>query len=155
MFKKSITALEARQKMERFCVYQERCHQEVWKKLYQLGANKAIANEVLTHLIEHDFLNETRFACLFARSKFRQKQWGKNRILLELKKRKLSDYNCNKALREIEEDAYIQTFNTLFVKRKTAVQHLTPMVQKRKIMDYMLYRGWEKERIYAALQSAF
>ena len=155
MFKKKPTEQEARQKMERFCIYQERCHQEVWEKLYQLGTNKTLAAHVVTHLIEHDFLNETRFACVFARSKFRQKQWGKNRILLELKKRKLSDYNCKKALQEIEEKAYAETFTMLFAKRKATVQHHTPLVQKRKIMDYLLYRGWEKERIYEALRAAF
>ena len=155
MFKKNLTEQEARQKLERYCAYQERCHQEVWEKLNRLGANNVLAAQVVTHLIEHDFLNETRFACVFARSKFRQKQWGKNKILLELKKREISEYNCNKALMEIEEKAFAETFATLFAKRKAAVQHHPPLIQKRKIMDYLLYRGWEKERIYEALQAAF
>lgn len=155
MIKKNLREPEARQKLERYCIYQERCHQEVWEKLYQLGANKALAAQVITHLIEYDFLNETRFACSFARGKFNQKKWGKNRIILELKRKGVSIYNCNKALKEIDESDYETTFTTLFTKRKIAVQHYAPLVQKRKIMDYLLYRGWEKERIYEALQKAF
>ena len=144
---------EVQSKLERYCVYQERCHQEVWDKLYALGVPKALAAEVVTHLIAHDFLNETRFAQVFARSKFRQKGWGKNRINLELKKRKVSDYNCRKALQEIDDQAYEETFKQLFAKRKAAVKHYAPLVQKRKIMDYLRYRGWEIERIYEALKT--
>ena len=154
MPKNSITPIEAQKKLERYCVYQERCHQEVWEKLYGLGLHKATAEPIVAHLIEHNFLNETRFACSYARGKFTQKKWGKNRIVLELKRRKISGYNCNKALEEIDEIEYETTFEMLFNKRKVAVQHHTPLVQKRKIMDYLLYRGWEKERIYAALQKA-
>mgnify|MGYP001172408464 FL=1 len=144
---------EARKKLERFCIYQERCHQEAWAKLYSLGISKSTSEAIVSYLIEQDFLNETRFACGFARGKFNQKKWGKDRILLELKKRNISDYNCNKALLEINEADYEETFSSLFEKRKKMVKHYSPLIQKRKIMDYLLYRGWEKDRIYTALNS--
>ena len=153
MQKRKFLSTEAQKKLQRFCVYQERCHQEVWAKLYSLGLSKSTSETIVSNLIEKDFLNETRFAYGFARGKFNQKKWGKNRILSELKKRNISDYNCNKALLAINEADYEETFLCLFEKRKEMVKHYSPLVQKRKIMDYLLYRGWEKDRIYTALNS--
>ena len=153
MPKSELIPTDAQKKLQWFCIYQERCHHEVWEKLYSLGLSKSTSEAVVSYLIEQDFLNETRFACSFASGKFNQKKWGKNRILLELKKRNISDYNCNKALLEINEADYEKTFSSLFEKRKEMVKHYSVLVQKRKIMDYLLYRGWEKDRIYKALNS--
>ena len=153
MPKLDLMPTEAQKKLQRFCAYQERCPQEVWVKLYSLGLSKSNSEAIVGYLIEQDFLNEKRFACSFARGKFNQKKWGKNKILLELKKRNISDYNCNKALLEINEADYEETFSSLFEKRKEMVKHYSTIVQKRKIMDYLLYRGWEKDRIYTALNS--
>ena len=118
MTNRKFLSTEAQKKLQRFCVYQERCHQEVWAKLYSLGLSKSTSEAIVSYLIEKDFLNETRFACGFARGKFNQKKWGKNRILLELKKRNISDYNCNKALLEINEADYGKLFRPFLKKGK-------------------------------------
>ena len=46
-------------------------------------------DEIMVHLIEHDFLNEERFARSFARGKHRIKYWGNIRIINELKARNI------------------------------------------------------------------
>ena len=104
---------EAKQKLEYYCAYQERCHQEVANKLYELKMSLDEANAVIVHLIEHNFLNEERFACSFARGKHRIKHWGKIRIVNELKFKQISTYNINKALLEFTADEYLETFNYL------------------------------------------
>jgi regulatory protein len=106
---------------------------------------------IITKLLEENYLNETRFSQSFARGKFRIKKWGKERIIRELKARKISDYNIKKGLREISDEDYSETFYTLFEKRKASVGHYPLYERKRKILDYMIYRGWEKEKIYASL----
>ena len=80
---------ELKLKMQYYCSYQERCHNEVIKKLktYRVSSNEQ--NNIISELIRDDFLNETRFAKSYTRGKFKFKNWGKKRIILELKKRKL------------------------------------------------------------------
>ena len=106
---------------------------------------------IITKLLGENYLNETRFSQSFARGKFRIKKWGKVRIIRELKARRISDYNIKKGLREISDEDYNETFYTLFEKRKASVDHYPLYERKRKILDYMVYRGWEKEKIYASL----
>ena len=92
---------EAIHKIEHFCAYQERCHDEVMQKLRSMKMDSNEIDEILAHLIQENYLNESRFACSFARGKHRIKFWGKVRIVNELKFRNISTYNINLALKEI------------------------------------------------------
>ena len=84
--KKSYTLEEATRRLERYCAYQERCHQEVVQKLKELGMIPEAIDQIVVHLIGEGFLNEGRFAMAFAWGKFNQKYWGRNRIERELAK---------------------------------------------------------------------
>ena len=90
---------------------------EVKTKLRQIGAFRDDSDAVISHLIQNDYLNETRFAMLYVRSKFSIKKWGKKRIINELKLRKITSYNIDKALAQISEKNYHMTFDTLAEKR--------------------------------------
>jgi regulatory protein len=89
-FRNSCTPDQAFKKLERFCAYQDRCHQEVRRKLYDLGLYGADVDQVMARLIEDRYLDEERFARSFARGKFRMKSWGRKRIERELKQREVS-----------------------------------------------------------------
>jgi len=143
---------EAQQKLEHYCAYQERCHQEVVNKLRELGMIPTAIDTIITSLIQNNYLNEMRFAQSFARGKFRIKKWGKNRILRELKLRNISNYNIKKGMEQISEEDYHTTFMELFEKRKKEVARLPIEKQKKKLISYLSYRGWETELIYDALR---
>jgi regulatory protein len=149
--KNTLTLIEAQQKIERYCAYQERCHIEVEEKLKTMGMIPAVREILISQLIESDYLNESRFAQLYARGKFRIKKWGKIRIQKELKARKISEYNIKLALKEINLDDYLQSFYALFEKRCEAVKNEKPALRKKKIFDYLVYKGWETSLIYEAL----
>lgn len=150
---KTYSVEEAKRKLEKYCAYQERCHHDVNKKLREMRMIPEAIDEVIGHLLEHNFLNETRFAQAFARGKFRQKKWGRNRITRELKMRHISAYNLKLALKEIPQGEYEATFEILFDKRVSQVIGETNIQKKRKkIADYLLYRGWESAMIYEKLR---
>lgn len=148
MNKKVYQIDEARLKMERFCVYQERCHYEVEMKLREMQLIPEAVEKILLHLLENDFVNETRFAKTFARGKFSIKKWGRNRLKNELKKRKISIYNINLALREINDNDYIKTFDELAEKRLKQIIEKNKYKKRKKLADYLLYRGWESDLVY-------
>jgi regulatory protein len=150
---KSFTLDEAQKRMERFCAYQERSHQEVVQKLRQMRMIPDAIDTIVVRLIESGFLSEERFALAFSRGKFRQKRWGRVRIRKELEQRNLSGYLIQKALEEIPEREYLATFDALATSRWDQLAR-EPDLQKRKrkFADYLLYRGWEMELIYDKLR---
>jgi regulatory protein len=96
MGKGEVTKTMAIGRMQRYCAYQERCHSEVRSKLLEIGMRGTELEEVIAMLIQEGFLNEERFARLYARSKFRQVQWGRVKIELALKQKQVSDYCIRK-----------------------------------------------------------
>ena len=98
---KEHTPAEALAKALKYCAYQERCHEEVRTKLIKLGMRGNDLENIMSRLIELNFLDEERFAKTYAGSKFRQMGWGKKKIIMELKKRRISDYCIMQAMKEI------------------------------------------------------
>ena len=150
--KKTVTSVEEiKRKLERYCIYQDRCHYEVEKKLNEYSLIPQAKDAVLLHLLEHNFLNEERFSKSFARGKFRIKKWGKSRIIRELKLRKISEYNIKTALKEIDEKEYIETLYSLVEKKNESVRETNIFKRKKKVVDFLRYRGFEINLIYEAV----
>ena len=146
---KTYTVEEATRRLERYCAYQERCHREVHQKLYEMRMIPEAIDQIIHHLLQHNFLNETRFAQAFARGKFRTKKWGRKRIVNELKLRGISKYNVQLALKEIPDAEYYKTFEALAEKRLAQLAGEKNLQKKRKkLADYLFYRGWESELVY-------
>ena len=139
---------EAKLKIEHFCAYQERCHEEVVSKLWSMKLDSSEIDEVIVHLIEHNFLNEARFACSFARGKHRIKHWGKIRITNELKMRKINQTLINLALKEITPEEYLESFENLAHRNWLAINETNILKKRKKFCDYMLRRGFESNLIY-------
>lgn len=142
------TIKEAILKLEHFCAYQERCHAEVISKLYSLKMTSDEIDTVVVQLIENNFLNETRFACSFARGKHRIKQWGKIRITNELKMKQISSTNITLALKQISSEEYEETFIQLSEKCWNNIQEKNVLKKRKKFCDYMLRRGYESFLVY-------
>jgi regulatory protein len=135
-------------KMENYCVYQERCHQEVENKLKEFNLIPEAKESILLHLLENNYLNEERFSKAFARGKFTIKKWGKQRIVRELRLKNISDYNIKSALKEIDDNDYINTFDELAEKRLKEIKERNIYKKRKKLADYLLYRGWESDMVY-------
>ncbi|MGW9684270.1 regulatory protein RecX [Flagellimonas sp. 2504JD1-5] len=149
---KSYTLTEAKKKMERYCAYQDRCHKEVLGKLRDMRMIPEAIDQIMAHLIQENYLNEERFAKSFARGKFSIKKWGKNRIVNELKQRQISVFNIKIALKEIDEEDYLNTLDQLALKRLSQIQETNVQKKKKKLADYLLYRGWESNLVYEKLK---
>lgn len=139
---------EAIQKIEYFCAYQERCHEEVVSKLRSMKMDSNEIDQILGHLIDSNFLNETRFACSFARGKHRMKHWGKIRIVNELKSRNITQTNINIALKEISPEEYMETFDDLARRHWASIRETSAMKKRKKFCDYLLRRGFESNLVY-------
>ena len=142
---------KALKKLQKYCAYQDRCHQEVRSKLLTLKIYGDDLENIIVELIEDNFLNEERFACSYARGKFRIKKWGRIRIQQELKKRKISAYCIKKAMQEIEEEEYLQTLQLLLEKKLRQSKETNSFKKKAKLAKYLMNKGYESSLIWAEL----
>lgn len=145
--KKVFTVDEIQKKLEHYCVYQDRCHQEVEKKLKEYRVIPEVREKILLHLMQHNFLNEERFSQSFARGKFRIKHWGKNRIISELKQRDISDYNIKKGLKEIDEEEYLITLKKLVIQKNESITEKNSYKRRQKLYEFLYRKGYETNLI--------
>lgn len=141
-------SLIALQKAKHYCAYQQRCHSEVCEKLYSFFLHKKEVEQILTQLIEENFINEERFAIAYAGGKFRMKQWGKEKIKYALKQKRVSDYCIRKALASISNSDYNKTFISIAKKKLSTLKSENNIfIKKKKIKDYLQQKGFERKLV--------
>ena len=153
--KKTYTVEEALTKLQRYCAYQDRCHKEVAQKLKDMQMIPQASEQIIMTLIEENFLNEERFAMAFVRGKFKIKKWGRRRLISELKQRNISNYLVNKALGQISDIEYKTTFEALAHQKANSLKGGSVLKKKKKLADYLLYRGWEPHLVYEKINQLF
>lgn len=154
MINKYFSKEEAFQKAKHYCAYQERCHSEVKEKLYSFGLYKKEVEELLSELINENYLNEERFALMYVGGKFRIKQWGKVKIKYSLKQKQISEYCINKALASIGDTEYKKTLQKLFdANLKTLKSEKNSFFKKRKLQDHLMQKGFESALIREMLDA--
>ncbi len=144
--------LEAKLKIEAWCAYQERCDQELRKKLRSWNMHYEDVDVLISDLISNNFLSEERFAEAFVSGKFRIKRWGKLKIKQHLKQKNISDYSIKKGLSQIDDDEYFETLEMLFTKKSEMVSGKTIWEKKAKIKRYLFNKGYESDLIYEVMK---
>jgi regulatory protein len=147
--KKKYSPEQAWGKALKWCAYQERSQQDVRDKLYEYGLHERQVEELISRLIQEGFLNEERFAIAFAGGKFRILGWGKVKIKLALKQKRVSDYCIKKALSQIDDKAYIEKLKKVVLKRSKEIKEKDTFKRNYKLAQYALSRGFEQDIVWS------
>ena len=136
-----------------YCAYQERTQDEVRQRLKDWNVWGDEAEEIISELIQENFVNEERFARVFAGSKFRVKKWGRRKIMFELKKRRLSDYCIKAGMNEINDEDYYETLQTLIEKKKHDYRKEENEYKlNQKVAQFAVGKGYESSLIWEILR---
>jgi regulatory protein len=136
---------KALQKLKHFCGYQERSHAEVKQKLYSLGLSGKEVQELISRLIEEEYLNEERFAIAYASGKSRNNGWGRIKIKHALGQKAVSNYCILKAIGSLDEAEYRAGFKRIADKKWLALQsEKNIFAKKNKWQQFLLQRGFEQ-----------
>ncbi|HNR19003.1 MAG TPA: regulatory protein RecX [Bacteroidia bacterium] len=135
-------------KARKYCTYQERSQQELRDKLYELGLYKKDVEQVIAAMVEEGYLNEERFAIAYAGGKFRVKQWGKVKIKLALKQKRVSDYCVKKALAQIPDKDYEDALQKVIAAQSKKITEKNILKKNYKIAQYVIGKGFEPDLVW-------
>lgn len=138
------------EKMRSYCMYQERCIQEVKKKLTRLQVIPKSKSKIINHLIDDDYLNEVRFTKSFIQGKLRIKKWGRIKLNYELKIRGVKKFIIDEEINKISKRDYYDYFNEFSINKIKTLKGSKEQ-KKRSFINYFTYRGWENNLIYEKL----
>ncbi len=138
---------QAKVKAESYCAYQERSQFEIRNKLYEWGLHQKDVEEIISELIELNFLNEERFALAYSLGKFRIKGWGKNKIRQGLKLKRIPDKLIIKSLKEINEDDYMLMLTKILKKKLNTISEKDPFKKRYLLSRFATSKGYESDLI--------
>lgn len=142
------------EKIKHYCAYQERCHQEVRTKLLEMKVYGDELENIIAILIEENFLNEERFAKSYARGKFYQKSWGRNKIKQEMKMKNISETLIKSGMREIDEQDYMDVLQKLATKKVETLRDIKGKLTKfNKVKNYLLQKGYESNLVFDVVRN--
>jgi regulatory protein len=143
--------LEAKQKIEAWCAYQERAQSEVEKKLREYGLDTEDTYALISDLIINNFLNEQRFASAFTSGKLRIKRWGRKKIYNQLLQKHVAKIIIQEAFNEIDLDIYQENL-TYLAQRKFTETKGTLFERKLKTARFLTGKGYEFDLIQDVLE---
>ena len=147
MEKKSYTFDEIKQKMVNYCVYQDRCHAEVEQKMRDFLLIPEAKDEIFLYLMKENYLNEERFTRSYIRGKFYIKQWGRNKIRMNLKQKGINEKLISNSMDEIYEEDYEKTLSKLCQNYFSTLKGLQVYQKKSKTIRYLMSKGYEYDMI--------
>jgi len=150
---RTYTVDEATKVLENYCAYQDRCHKEVEQKLYELNMIPEVKEHIILHLLQHNFLNEERYAKSFTRGKFSIKKWGRVKIINQLKFKGISDYNIKSGLAEIDSNEYLTTLQTIAEKKLPLIKEANPYKKSSKLASFLISKGFESELVFKTVKT--
>ena len=121
------------------------------KKLRELKAMPDEIEKIVASLKEDGYMDDERYAKLFVSGKFRIKRWGKNKIRAELRMKKIPDNYIQAGLDAIDQEEYLKTIQHLIKKKDKEVKGQNSKEKTRKIVMFLLSRGFESELIWKCI----
>ena len=138
---------EALKRMEAYCASAEHCRTEVTDKLLRWGLPYDTANRIVDRLEQEKFIDEERYCNAFIRDKFRFAKWGKQKIDMALRQKKLDPYVYRPLLNEIASDEYGATLQALLEAKRKSIRAATEYERNAKLMRFALSRGFAADDI--------
>lgn len=144
-------------KITRYCAFQERSPEEVYKKLEKLQVDQCDIPEIIEQLKAENYLDEKRYALFYAGGKFRMKRWGKIKIAIHLRQQGIDDDLINEAIDEtIPDNEYQKMVKKEATKKYESLKNELPKLDKKaKTIRFLQSRGYENELVFSVCNDLF
>ena len=135
-------------KMERFCAMQERCENDVRRKLTSFHLSDSQKDAIVESLIENRYLDEGRYVELFVRSKVKS-AWGRQKIVAVLRAKGIPSELIEQACAEIRTDDYRERLREAIEKWRRS--HPDEPGNSPKLVRHLLSKGYNIDEIFKTL----
>ena len=137
-------------KMKQYCTYQERSMYDVKTKLKTFHLQEDVYESIILKLKEDDYLNEERFAKVFAGGKLRINHWGKNKIYAALQQKRVPELFILEGLNAID-DEYMSVLHKVIAKKNNELKESDINRRNKKLAKFAISKGFEYNLVWDVL----
>lgn len=135
------------------CAGREMCKIDIEKKLGSWGVEKNDVDKILDQLAKEKFIDEERYAGAFVKDKFRYNKWGKIKIVVALRVKKIPEEIISKSLGLIDDEKYREAIKNILAIHQKSVKAKTNYDMKGKLLRFGLSKGFESQLLYDLLNN--
>lgn len=129
------------------CSKKEYCTKEVREKLSGWELDEEAIDKIVAFLIHHKFVDDTRYARIYAEDKFRFNHWGKQKINMMLHQKGISSDIISEALAIIDKDHYDNSCMEILQQKLKNTTEPDPYKLRAKLTRFALSRGFDYDII--------
>ena len=134
-----------------YCAAAEHCRSEVQTKLLQWGASANQTSDILDQLEDQGFLSETRYCSAFVNDKIRFQGWGKEKIRMALKQKRLPVSLIEEAINAFPQDEYEERLQAIIACKAATLSDTDSYLRKAKLARFLASPGFSYSDISSAL----
>lgn len=149
---KTITPRQALAKAEELCSRAEHCTGEIRQKLWKWGIPADDAEKIIDSLTSRRFIDDARFARIFARGKVIFNRWGRLKIKAALSAKHLDPATIAEALSEIDPGEYTKALQATIEAKRRSTPDANTYEGRTRIFRHAASRGFEPELIIKTMR---
>lgn len=150
--KAPMPAGKALEKLENLCARSEQCEYEIRQKLARWLVPPAEADRIVGSLRSRRFVDDQRYAAAFVRDKYRFSRWGRIKISMALRLKRISRDTIEQALEEIDDDEYIAILRHLLRAKAATLAEPDTYEGRTKLFRFGASRGFEPALVASVLR---
>ncbi len=145
--KKQISAENALMRLETLCACSEHCSYELTEKLRGWNVPFSEWDSILDKLARARYYDDARFAAAFVRDKLLYNRWGRRRIMLGLRAKRISSDIISDALAEIDEEEYEEVLRATVASKARSIKEGNTFEGRGKRFRSIVSRGFEPDLV--------
>ena len=143
---------ELLQRAMRACSEREYCISDIAALLDRWGADGAETRTwIIERLIKEKFIDEQRYSRAFVVDHFRHSQWGRVKISMALKQKKVDPEAIASGMESIGEEEYLELLQKILVDQRRKIKAKNRLDLKGKLLRHALGKGFESHLVYDAI----
>lgn len=150
--RKPLDPSRALERMAAQCAKTEYCEQDVRRKLRTWLVDSEYFDEIVSALRDGKFIDDARYCHAFTEDKWRFNRWGRIKIRMELRQRRMPQEEIDAALAGIDEEEYLAGLSELLRQKRTTLRDTDDYTIFRKLVAFAASRGFEPEVIRECLE---
>jgi len=151
--RKKYTFEELLHKAASYCSISEHCISDADEKLQKWDVADTDRKKIIDRLIKEDFINEKRYVKAFVKDKFRFNKWGKVKISLSLKAKRIDNSLISAALNVIDDGEYEEMLAAILKTKLAGLKYTYEYEKQGKLFKFAQSRGFENDVIERVLRS--
>lgn len=135
------------------CNKAEYCSAEIAAKLHAKGTAPDDIAGVLDKLQSQRLVDDHRYAMAFARQKFRNQLWGRRKIEIELRRKRIPSDIIAEATAQIGEREYTAALRSIIAKKARSYPAPLDHASRTSIARFAIARGFEPSLVFDTLSA--